>query len=73
LKPKEKKVVQTVTKIIKNKLTHYFSAHETEFIENSVPMTIIEQEFCKHGDFIMIYEVGTTIFSTAFRAVLGVE
>ncbi len=67
MKPKEEKIIKTVTKLIKTKFVHHFSTHEVELLETSQPLTVIEQEFCKHGDFILIYEFGTSIFTFAFR------
>lgn len=70
MKPKEEKLIRTVTKLVKTQFVHHFSSHETELLENSTPLTVIEQEFCKYGDYILIYELGTSVFTFAFRAAL---
>lgn len=59
-----------MTENIKSKFSHHFSSHEIEIFENNDPLTVIGQRFCHTADYVLIFEVASTIYVLAFRASL---
>lgn len=68
---KTQTIMTRIIKYIKTKTITKLTTRYIEIIEKNIPVTVIDTDFCDHSDFLVIFDVDSTIYVFAFRALIA--
>jgi hypothetical protein len=68
---KSQTILTRIIKYITTKTITKLTIKYIEIIQNNIPVTVIDTDFCDHSDFLVIFDVEDTIYVFAFRGLIA--